>query len=101
MSSEEEGTARQVGGNRRGKILLDLDSLPVSFPPSRPLQRPSRTSSALLRSWYIRPMQSAAWFTNHDGWLGVHARTHVETWCALSPPCFLLGEGYLQQGFLL
>src|SRR5882762_5281785 len=46
-------------------------------------------------------MQGVGWPTSHREPPGVCARTRMETQCALSPLCFLLGGGYLQQGLLL
>src|SRR6267154_3982855 len=46
-------------------------------------------------------MQGVGQPTSHREPLGVCTRTHMETQCALSPLCFLLGGGHLQQGLLL
>jgi hypothetical protein len=60
-------------------------NLPSSLSPSsRPLSRPFKALSKLLRSCYNKSMENASWLTGHRRQLRVCMRTHMEMWHALS-----------------
>ena len=88
---------------------VECDRLPRYVPPalrditetskrSQPPQIPSKASFGLQKSWCGRSTQNIDWLTSHGEPLGICVRTRLETQCALSPLCSLLGGGYLWQG---